>query len=456
MTLSSRFMPSSHTDQASSAHTPQTAWPSDMLSTSRNGAWLLVVGLVCLLLWAALAPLEEGVPSAGTVVVDTRRKVVQHPSGGVIAEIMVREGAVVSQGQRLLRLDGTSVRANHDAARMRYLDLQAQYARLQAEQARAPTLRFSEELNVAAKTGDAVSSLLLAQQHLFAARQATLQADLMLLDEAARGLESQLASQEVTLLSRERQLSSVRDELRPLRELVKEGYAPLNRQREVERLEADAEAKLAELQSSISRVRSELVGARQRRQARLHEFNRDVQAQLAEVIQEVAIQRERLRIAQADLQRIEILSPASGQVVGLDVQTVGGVIQPGQLLMEIVPFNEPVTLEARVAPHLIDKVRVGLLADVRFSGFPNEPMLVASGRVLSVSADVLQPASSAQMPPHYLVRLQLTSEGRATLGERRLQPGMPVEVVIKTGERSVLSYLLGPLTRRMAAAMKEA
>ena len=456
MRLSSRTMSSPHTDPVSSTPDHQPAWAADKLRSSSKGAWLLVLGLAGLLLWAALAPLEEGVPSAGTVVVDTNRKLVQHPSGGVIGEVLVREGAMVRQGQPLLRLDGASVRANHEAARMRYFDLQAQYARLQSEQMGAQTVRFPQELSIAAEQGEAVASLLRAQQNLFTARQATLQADLMLLEESARGLEQQLSSQADTFRSRERQLASVRDELLPLRDLVKEGYAPLNRQREVERLEADTEAAMTELRGSMARIRSELLNTRQRRQSRLHEFQRDVQSQLAEVIREVGIQRERLMVAQADLQRTEIRSPVSGQVVGLAVQTVGGVIQPGQLLMEIVPLDERVTIEARVAPHLIDSVRVGLVADVRFSGFPDEPLLVAAGEVQSVSADSLTSGLAAQTPPHYLVRLQLTSEGRATLGTRRLQPGMPVEVVIKTGERSVLSYLLGPLTRRMATAMKEA
>jgi len=444
----------SDADTASSSAGSDPAWPPESRHAARKGAWLLALGLTCLLLWAALAPLEEGVPCVGTVVVDTKRKVVQHPTGGVIGQVLVREGDRVQEGQPLLRLDGATVRANHEAVRIRHLDLQAQLARLLAEQARAARVEFPSALRNAAED-PAGAALLHSQQRLFEARHVALQADLMLYDETNRGLETLLASQTETLRSRARQLASLREELLQLRELVKDGYAPLNRQRETERLEAELEAGAAELRGALARARSDILATRQRRQARLYDFQRDVEAQLAEVVRESGVQHERLVAATADLQRIEIRAPASGQVVGLAVQTVGGVVQPGQLLMEIVPLDEPMTLEARIPPHLIDRVKAGLRADVRFTGFPNEPLLVATAEVRSISADLLMPPPATQGPPYYLARLALTREGRVALGARQLQPGMPVELLIKSGERSVLAYMLGPLTRRMAGAMKE-
>lgn len=436
------------------ASTPSHDLPPTPHDVGRRGAWLIGLAFVALLAWAALAPLDEGTPCQGTVVVDTKRKLVQHPAGGVIQEVMVGEGAVVAAGQLLIRLDHHAARSAHEAARIRHLDLQAQLARLKAEQAHAGQLQFPQTLREAAND-PAAAELLAAQQRLFTARRAALQAELDVLTVTLQGQESALRNQQLTLRGRERQLALLREELLPLRELVAEGYAPLNRQRELQRQEADLEAGVADLQGSMARLSGDMATTRQRRITRLQDHQRDVESQLAEVARDAQIQHERLATAAVELQRVEIRAPVSGQVVSLAVQTVGGVIQPGQVLMEVVPLGEPMVLEARVAPHLIDRVAAGMDADVRFSSFPSEPLLVVAAKVQSVSADLVMPPQGAAVAPHYLARLKLTPEAVRILGTRRVQPGMPIEVVVKSGERSVLSYLLGPLTRRIAGAMKE-
>jgi protease secretion system membrane fusion protein len=171
------------------------------------------------------------------------------------------------------------------------------------------------------------------------------------------------------------------------------------------------------------------------------------------VSREVLSDNEKLHAVTDDLGRTEIKAPASGQVVGLAVQTVGGVVQPGQKLMDIVPKDAPLLLEARVAPHLIDRVHADLPVDVRFSSFAHSPQLVVDGKVVSISGDLLtEPQTNVS---YYLARVQVTPEGLKHLGKRQLQPGMPVEVIFKTGERSMLTYLLHPLTKRLAASMIE-
>jgi protease secretion system membrane fusion protein len=162
---------------------------------------------------------------------------------------------------------------------------------------------------------------------------------------------------------------------------------------------------------------------------------------------------EKFRATKDDLSRIDIKSPATGQVVGLAFQTVGGVIGPGQKLMDIVPQDQALLIEARVAPHMIDRVHKDMPVDVRFSSFAHTPQLVVHGKVASVSADVLVDQHTGA--PYYLARVGVTAEGYKQLGKRQLQPGMPVEVVFLTGERSMLTYLLHPLTKRLAASMKE-
>ncbi|MCK6409346.1 MAG: HlyD family efflux transporter periplasmic adaptor subunit, partial [Thauera sp.] len=200
---------------------------------------------------------------------------------------------------------------------------------------------------------------------------------------------------------------------------------------------------------------AEIAELRQQAVSRRQEYRKEVETELGNVLREVQSEAEKLVAVRADLERTEIRSPASGQAIGLAVQTVGGVIQAGQKLMDIVPEDEPLLLEAKIEPHLIDKVRTGLITDVRFNAFSHSPQLVVEGEIMSVSSDLLTEQLGGGQISYYLARVKVTPEGMKVLGTRRMQPGMPVEVVIKTGERSMLTYLLNPLTKRLAASMKE-
>jgi protease secretion system membrane fusion protein len=192
---------------------------------------------------------------------------------------------------------------------------------------------------------------------------------------------------------------------------------------------------------------------RQRIERTQQVFLQEVQSQLSSVTQEVQADADKLLALEGDLERTEITAPVSGQVVGLSVQTVGAVIQSGQKLLDIVPKDESLVLDVRIALHLIDKVYPSLNTDVRFSTFAHSPQLVVQGQVRSVSKDLITDPQSGVT--FYLARVVLTNEGMGNLQGRRLQPGMPAEVVIKTGERSMLTYLIHPLTKRFAASMKE-
>ncbi|NBW61514.1 MAG: HlyD family efflux transporter periplasmic adaptor subunit [Methylophilaceae bacterium] len=178
---------------------------------------------------------------------------------------------------------------------------------------------------------------------------------------------------------------------------------------------------------------------------------------MAQIKLEVDANADKFRALSEEYERSEIRSPVSGQVVGLQFQTIGAVIQPGQKVMDIVPLNEGLLVEVHIPPHLIDRIRTGQLADVRFSSFANSPQLAVDGIVESISKDLI--TDPTQNNPgqntYYLARVSLTPEAMKKLGSRTLQPGMPVQVVIKTGERTLLTYLLHPLMKRMAASMKE-
>ena len=444
--------------QTSASATPGTASssqpPADAGRVARIGLWTLGLGFGGFLLWAALAPLDEGVPTQGMVAIDTKRKSVQHLSGGIVKRVLVREGDQVQQGQTLVELDQAVARANYEAVRQRYLGLRAMQGRLLAEQSGAAAVSFHPELQQAA-SDPLIQNQIETQRQLFRSRRAALRADLQGIEENIQGQQVQLQAYQSMSVNRSSQLALLQDELKHTRELVAEGYAPRNRQLELERSVADVQVAIADLNGNSLRGQRTIAELRQRALARQQEYRKEVETELAEVTREVQSDAEKFVAVKADLERTEIRSPASGQVVGLAVQTEGGVVQPGQKLMDVVPADAPLLLEARIEPHLIDKVSAGLPADLRFSAFAHSPQLVVAGEVVSISGDLLSEQQGNAVFSYYLARVKVTPEGMKTLGQRQLQPGMPVEVIVKTGERSLLTYLLHPLTKRLAASLKE-
>ena len=429
-----------------------TVLNTDSRGAARFGLWALAIGLGGFLLWAAFAPLDEGVPSQGLVAINTKRKAVQHPTGGIVKEVLVGEGDRVKEGQLLVKLDEAVAKANYESIRQHYLGLRAMHGRLLAEQSGAAKIVFHPDLLSAGKDPQ-IATQIMTQEQLFNSRKSSLRADLQALEESIRGQESMIRSYKEIVESRRNQLRLVNEELVQTRELVKEGYAPRNRQLELERMISDVNSAMAELLGNISRAQNAVAELRQKAIGRQQEYRKEVESQLSDVTREVQSDEGKFRASSDDLGRIEIKSPAAGQVVGLAVQTVGAVVQSGQKLMDIVPENELLLVETRVAPNLIDRIHAGLPVDIRFSAFANSPSLVVDGKVDSISGDLLtDPQNGAQ---YYLSRVSVTPEGYKKLGKRTLQAGMPVEVVLKTGERSLLTYLLHPLTKRVAAAMKE-
>jgi len=425
---------------------------SDLGRAGRVGLLALAVGFGGFLLWAALAPLDEGVPSQGYVAIDTKRKTVQHLSGGIVKEVLVGEGDKVTEGQLLIRLDDAAAKANFEAIRQRYLGLRAMQARLEAEQTGSISISFHPDLRAAA--GDPlIRQQMVNQELLFQSRKSALRADLQGIEESIQGQQGLSQAYEGMMENRRNQLSLLNEELGNTRGLVKEGYVPRNRQLELERQVSETSSAIAELQGNTVRTKRATAELRQRAIARQQEYRKEVESQLSDITREVLSDAGKFLALKDDLARTEIRSPASGQVVALVAQTVGGVVGPGQKLLDVVPANESLVLETRVAPHLIDSVHAGMPVDVRFSSFARSPQLVVQGKVLSVSGDLLTDPQNGMA--YYLARVVVTPEGLKKLGKRQMLPGMPVEVVLRTGERSMLTYLLHPLTKRIAASMTE-
>jgi protease secretion system membrane fusion protein len=440
---------------AESTGDAQLATYTDTRRASRIGVWALALGFGGFLLWAAFAPLDEGVVAPGVVSLDTHRKPVQHLTGGIIKEVFVHEGDQVKENQVLMKLDAASTRANYEASRQKYMSLRAMEGRLLAEQAHSSKINFNPEL-VEASKDPIIRSVMSTQEQLLAARQSNLGADLQSLKQQIDGQQESVRAYQSMIESRKSQLALLKEELKNTRELVAEGYAPRNRQWELERNVADVSAAISDLQGNVLRSLAAVGDLRSRLISREQDYRKEVETQMADVKSQVQAEEARFHALREDLDRIDIKSPATGQVIGMVVQAPGAVIQPAQKLMDIVPSNEPLLLEAKVQPNFIDRLHTGLPVDIRFNTFAHAPTLVVDGQVRSISKDLITEQAGATTQSYYLARVEVTPEGMKKLGARQMQPGMPTEMVFRTGERSLLNYLLFPLYRRMAGAMKEA
>ena len=420
---------------------------------TRWGVWLLALGFGGFIVWALVAPIDEGVPASGTVMVDTKRQTVQHLTGGIVRQILVREAQRVKAGDVVMRLDDGLAKANYQSARQQYFALRAQGSRLEAEQKGAAQLLFHPDL-LAAKDEPMAVDYMNLQRQLFLSRRAALQGEQSILAQSLDATEETLRGVKAQLEGKQAQLKLVREQLEGTRELAKDGYLPRNRWYDEERLAADLAAAVGDLTASAARIKSNVTELGMRILQRKREFLRDVETQWADTMRDALVAGERLRAARDELARTEIRSPADGMVVGLAAHTVGGVVGPGARIMDVVPEDVPLTLEVRVEPQLIDRIRADLPADIRIHAFLDNPNLVIEGRVLSVSADLV--ADQPNVPPYYLARIAVTPAGMKELGRHQLQPGMQAEVVIKTGERTFMKYLLKPLIQRLATALREA
>ena len=427
------------------------------LDAVRAGIYFLLIGFGGFLVWATFAPLDEGVPSEGTVSIETKRKPVQHLSGGVVEKVYVKEGQLVQENQLLMTLTSQRARAAYEEAHQHYLGLRAAEGRLNAESAGSDHIIFHPDLLTD-------SNKMLVQQHiqnqtqLLNAKLTGLKADLSGIEESIKGQEAQIQGYKYVLESRRAQLALLNDQLVGLRALVKEGYAPKNQQSDLELKVAQTTGDIGDAASNILRSERAIGELKQKYNARKEQERKESDTQMADVRSQVDAYAEKSKALKNELIETEIRSPATGQVVGLQMQTVGGVIQAGQKIMDIVPQDEPLLIEVKVAPNLIDKLRKGMEADIRFANFANSPQLMVEGNVETISHDLLtDPQNSAGQPPssYYLARISVKPSGMKVLGDRQLQPGMPVQVVIKTGQRSLMKYIMHPLVKRIAASMKE-
>ncbi len=418
----------------------------------RVGLRILIIALVLGGGWLAFVPIAGAVVVPGNLVVQSNVKQIQHPTGGVVAEIKAQNGARVEAGDLLVRLDATQAKASLQVITKQLDEVRAQIARLTAERDGKPQIQFPAELLTRASE-DNVMSLLASEEQLFTARSTTRQSQKDLLASQIAQLTEQISGLDAQVDSKAKELDLIHEELNGVQELYDKRLVPLTRLTSLQRDAARIDGERGQLVSSIAETKGKIDTAKLQIVRIDQDFRAEVVKDLNEAQGKEAELVERGIAGRDQLDRIEIRAPTSGTVNQLAVHTIGGVIKAGETIMEIVPDTDDLQIEARVDPKDIDHVKTGQTAFVKLTAFNQRTTPQLKGTVNYVSADTGHDQLSNKT--FYTVRIMLPDEERRRLSGQQLVPGMPTEVFMQTGSRTMLSYLFEPITDQLRRAFVE-
>ena len=425
---------------------------TDASDYTRLGWAIIVLGVLGFFLWAACAPLDRGVPLSGNVAVASSRKVIQHQTGGMVDAILVKDGDVVKAGQVLLRMNSVSAKSAAEITRVQWYTAQASEARLLAERDGAKRIDFPAPL-LEARSEPRVANSIMQQQQLFSARQSSLQDELGAVAENIGGLKAQFKSLEESMVSKKQQQQFLKEQLGGMRELARDGYVARNRLLDLERTYAQVNGGISEDIGNIGRVGRQISEFGLRRAQRQQDYQKEVRTQLSDVQRDAEALKTRLEALDFDVKNGLVRAPVDGTVVGMNVFTEGAVVAAGGKLMELVPTGDALVVEAMLPVNLVDKVHPGLKADLIFSAFNANTTPHIPGVVTQVSADRTLDERSGQA--FYKVRAAVAPAGLKMIAQLQIRPGMPVELFVKTGERTMMNYLLKPVFDRAHTALTE-
>lgn len=415
------------------------------------GLIVLAVTFGILGTWGYFAPLDSAALAPGSVTVKSHSKTVQHLDGGIVKELLAKDGDIVKEGDILLRLDSTEVKAQLEILRGQYITLSAQLARLVAERDLKPSITFPDTLEnlsdpriVEAKQGET---------QIFQARKSSYDGEISVLKQRINQLTSKVEGLKGQRASKQALMASYRDEVADLKALLAQGFADKQRLRDIERNYALVTGDIASLTSDIASSEMQIGETKLQILQLQKKFQEEVAGKLSEVQAQLFDVSQRVTAMSDKVTRTDIKAPASGRVLGLSVHNIGGVITPGKPILDIVPQKEELIINAQVSPIDIDKVRNGLIAEVRFSAFKQALTPKVMGKVINLSADRLTDERTGNT--YYQAQIELTPESYAKLRGLELVPGMPAEVFINTGERTVFEYLMQPITNSFARAFIE-
>jgi protease secretion system membrane fusion protein len=441
------------TDVVSHQVTPVTV-DTDPTNYARLGWVIVLVGVIGFLVWASLAPLDKGVPMQGVVVKESNRKTIQYPQIGMVQDILVKDGDIVKAGQVLVRMNDVVVKSAEEVSRGQYFIARAAEARLQAELKGQSALTFPPAL-AEFKDDPRVQDTVALQNQLLQSRQMALRSELAGAEENIAGLNAQAQGLEESRESKKQQQAILKEQLENNRELAKDGYIPRARLLDLERTYAQVNGAISEDIGNIARARRQVAELKLRTVQRTQEYQKEVRSQLSDVQKEAEALQSRIVAQSFESGNVEVKSPVDGVVVGSTVFTKGGVVGAGAKLMDIVPTDDALAVEGQLPVNLVDRVHVGLPVDLVFSAFNTNRTPHIPGTLVVIAAD--RTVDEKTGAPFYKVRAKVTPEGLKLIQHKKLDvvPGMPVELFVKTGERTMMSYLLKPLFDRSKSALSE-
>jgi HlyD family secretion protein len=414
------------------------------------GATVLAFGA-----WGNTAPIAGAVIANGVFVATGQNKIVQHLEGGVIREILVREGDIVETGQRVIELDDTAPKAELRRLLLRQTRLLTADARLQAELREESKIHFPDDVIEKLHDPD-VKRNVEGQELTFTARRNSLNSEIATLQETIGAFQERMDGTKTQLAGVHRQLALIEEELQGKTSLLQGGLIRKPEVLALQRLRANLQGEVGRLTGEIGSAREQIARAREQMASTRNAAIRTAAEQLHEVRAELADVRERISTAQGVLDRITITAPVKGVVVKLRYHTPGGVIEAGKPIMEIVPVQEELIIEVRVRPQDIENVKRGSAAVVRLNTLNRRITPMLNAEVIYVSADALPNERPAQQPNDlYVARVKLEPTAVAELGGFQPQPGMPAEVFITTADRTFFEYLMQPVKDSMARAFRE-
>jgi HlyD family type I secretion membrane fusion protein len=402
--------------------------------------------------WGAFAMIDSAVVAPGTLMVEGNRRNVQHLEGGIVGEVLVRDGVIVAPGQPLIRLDDTRVRAGLNVVLDETDRLRARIAVLTAEREEAPTPAFPPEL-VTRRTEPKVAEIMAVQGDEFIARRAALQGQIEILTQRALQLQKQIDGLNVRIESNDRQLALVRQEILGVEGLVRMGLERLPRLLALQREEARLIGERGEAIENVARTQQAVGEAEMQRAQLLRARQEEIAKELRELQGRLLELREREISANDQLTRLTIDAPEAGMVMDLRYTTRGGVIAPGSQVASIVPQEERLVVEVQITPVDVDTVRIGMPASIRLSHAAARTTPILEGSVERIAPDRMTDQRTGM--PYFVARVGFAPEELAKHEALRLQPGMHAEVLIRRGERSFASYLARPLADRFAKSIRE-
>ncbi|CAM3691413.1 Type I secretion system membrane fusion protein PrsE [compost metagenome] len=400
--------------------------------------------------WAAIAPLDGAAYAPGVVTVQAYRKTVQHLEGGIVKDVLAHDGDIVKRDDPLIVLDDAQLRFEYEMARGQLVAASAMEARLIAERDTLPVIGFGQIADLASLRGEEARQ---GETQVFNARQGSRLGQIAVLRERIGQLNQQIKGLESMIAAKVGLEKSYSGEIKELSDLLHQGFVDKQRLLEQERKLGMLRSEVADHRSAINRTRLQINETQLQILQVDKDFNADVAKQLAEVQTRIYDLQEKTSALEDRLNHIVIRAPDAGMVIGMTVHTIGGVVRPATPLLDIVPSVSELVIEAQVAPVDIDRIAIGKRADIRFGAFKSSTTPVIEGEVSSVSADRLTNEKTGAA--YYLARVRVTEKGARTLGERKLLPGMPADVLIITGQRTLLQYLMQPARDVMSQSMIE-